>query len=465
MAVAGVLTVCSLSALASSEPEAAENSSSEASSVPEAQESSPKVIYESSAIELIYSDPEVAEFLRHARQTEANDNNLSKFVLRTKNKKFLMSIGGDLNTIVGGDIGNNLYKVDDAGINFITGDIPVPALRDHKGDFFINPIGGNLHLCIVCFAGSPDEITAFIKVGTNGIGTQIKLKRAYIKWRGFTFGQALTLASDGLACQPPTIDPQGPCGDVTGATYQVNYTTKSYNGFRAAVGIEMPSFYSSNGVYLGKDYPEYEDKQVSTNVDSYLPDVPLWIEYAASDRNRIRATGIFRYFSYRDLVADKRRVIEGWGVQLSGNFSFYKPLTFNFQAIYGKGIGAYIQDIAGRQISFTPSNRRPGRMNPTPMMGLVFGASYNVTPKLQFNAVGSYNRVWDVYDYAIADDPQAGIAGSNNYKSAVYVAANCFYNISSYLKAGVEYLYGRHNTWNIGGADDHRIQAQIEFSF
>lgn len=423
------------------------------------------VILRNATVEIIYADPEVEVILKQARQEEPHDMELSKFVLRTRNNKFLLSVGGKIAADLGFDLGNNLYNVDGAGINFVTGNIPVPAKRDHKSDFFINPLDGNINFTVVGFAGTENEITGFVKLGTNGISSQIKMKRAYIKWRGFTFGQAVTLASDGKAVQPPTIDPEGPAGDVSGCVYQVNYTTRSFGGFRAALGIEMPSFYSSNGVYLGKDYPEFENEQVSTFVDAYLPDVPFWVEYASSETNRIRATGILRNFAYRDRVNDKRRTALGWGAQLSGNFSFCKPLVFNFQGVYGKGIGAFIQDIAGRKISFTPDNSRPGRMTANPMMGLVFGASYQATPRLQFNAVGSYTRVWDVRDYAVSNDPDAMTAGNDNYKSAVYVAANCFYKILPNLTGGVEYLYGRRNTWNLGGANDSRVQAQIAFSF
>lgn len=416
------------------------------------------VIIGNSAIELIYTTPEIAEILDRARQIEPNDGGTPRFAIHTRNNKFIMSIGGNINTTLGWDLGNNLYKVDGAGINFIPGDIPVPAQRDHKSAFFINPIDGNINFTIVGLTGTKNEITAYIKIGTNGISSALKLKRAYLKWRGFTFGQATTLASDGLAVQPPTIDPQGPAGDIAGASYQINYTSKSYNGFRFAIGLEMPSFYSSNGVYRGKDYPEYEDKQVSTNVDEYLPDVPMWVEYAASDDNRIRATAILRNFSYRDLVQDKRRDVLGWGTALSGNFSFYKPLVFNFQAVYGRGIGAYIQDLAGRDISFTPDTARPGHMKANDMTGLVLGASYNATKRLQFNAVGSYTRIWGVGDYAVVDEDA-------NYKYTIYAAANCFYKITSFLTAGVEYIYGRHTTWNKGGANDSRVQAQIAFKF
>lgn len=360
---------------------------------------------------------------------------------------------------MGYDIGNNLYKQSDAGISFVTAAIPVPAVDGHKGDFFINPINGALDLQIVGMTNTPNEITGYIKVGTNGITSSIVLQRAYITWRNFIAGMKLTLLQDDYACQPPTIDPEGPSGCVSNVAYEVAYKSKSYNGFRFAVGLDMPTFYSSNGYYRGKDFPEDEGKLVTGDSEQYIPDIPAWVEYTFSPWNRVRLSGIIRNFAYRDLVDNKTRHTAGWGTMLSGNLSPMSSLIFYYQVAYGKGIGNYLQDIAGKPLSFIPDNERPGRMSASPMMGANFGITYNATPKLQFNAMCSESRIWDVSAYCDALDE------SQNYKYALYVAANCFYNINPYLQWGIEYLWGRRQTWNIGGANDNRIQTQIAFTF
>lgn len=204
--------------------------------------------------------------------------------------------------------------------------------------------------------------------------------------------------------------------------------------------------------------------KVTDEVSQRVPDVPMWVQYQASEQNRIRLTGLIRNFAYRDLMSSTTRDVVGWGAMVSGNFSFWKPLTFNFQAVYGEGIANYIQDISGRHLSFTPDNDRLGHMTANPMMGLVFGASYNATSKLQFNVVGSYSRIWNVGDYAVVDDVD-GVAGDDNYRYGAYVAANCFYKITNYLQWGVEYLYGRRQTYELGGANDSRVQTQLSFTF
>lgn len=413
---------------------------------------------QTAGLNVVKVDSKLEEQLKQARVAEPATVPTPKFAIQTKNKAFALSVGGNVSVVMGADLGNDLFEQSAAGLSFVTGAIPVPATTGNRSDFYISALNSFVDFSAVGFAGTDNQITGYVKLGANGVTNSLALTRAYITWRGLTMGQATTLAQDGYACQPPTIDSEGPCGDVSTVTMQVAYRSPNYDGFRYALGIEMPTYYSSNGMYRGTDYAKMRGKYVDATVNDVVPDVPMWVEYQASASNRVRATAILRDFQYQDLVSNKRRNLFGWGTMLSGNFSFYSPLTFNFQAVYGKGIGNYLQDIAGRPLSFTPSNDNLGKMVANPMMGLVFGASYNVTPKLQFNAVGSYSRIWDVDNYATVN-------ANANYKYADYVAANCFYNITNYLQWGIEYLYGRHQTWNQGGANDHRIQTQMSFTF
>lgn len=404
--------------------------------------------------------PEVASILKKAQAPDPDNIPAPAFVVKTANNNFVMTIGGNLNTVLGYDIGNNLYS--QSGLNFVTADIPVPAAKGHKGDFFINPIHGSLYFQMVGLAGTENEISGFLKLGANGVNSQIVLKRAYIKWRNFTIGKKLTLMQDADASQPPTIDTEGPCGMISTTAYEVGYTSPSYDGFRWAVALDMPAFESSNGYYRGKDYPVFDDIQVASpyaDAEQMLPDVPAWVEYTFSPNNRVRLTGIVRDFAYRDLLDDKTRHSVGWGAMLSGNLAPSPQVLLYYQAAYGKGIGNYLQDIAGHPYSYIPKDNKPGYMTPAPMMGWTFGASYNPTAKLQFNAMFSQSRIWNVGEYANALDED------NNYKYALYGAANCFYNITNYLQWGVEYVWGRRMTWNGMAANDSRVQTQISFTF
>lgn len=405
------------------------------------------------------TDETTNALLSKERPHESKSIPTPKFVMKSGNNNFLMTIGGEFDFIMGGDMGNDLYKQDGAGVSFVTNAIPVPAVKGHKGDFYINPINGSVDLQVVAFANTKDALTGYFKVGTNGISTSLALQRAYINYRGFTGGLKLTLFQDDYACQPPTIDPQGPSGCVSAASYEFSYKSKSYNGFRFALGLDIPTFYSAQGYYRGHDFPALNGDIVTGNVDNIIPDIPAWVEYSFSQWNRIRLSGILRNFTYEDMLKDKIRHTCGWGAMLSGNIQPADKWILYYQLAYGKGIGAYLQDIAGHPYSFIPCDDKPGYMKPSPMMGVNLGVTFNPTSKLQFNAVVSESRIWDVSDYANAQDEAL------NYKYAHYGAVNCFYNINSFLQVGIEYLYGHRQTWNIGGASDNRLQAQFSFTF
>lgn len=415
-------------------------------------------------------DTVLSGIIRKDRPTGNKEIPVPHFAIHTADNKFVMTIGGQVNPIIGCDFGNDLYDVDDAGINFVTNAIPVPSAEGKRSDFYINALNADVDFEVVGLGGTRDQITGYIKFGTNGISNGLKMKKAYVSWRGFTAGMKSTLFKDNDACQPPTIDPQGPSGLVGGTAYEISYITPRYKGLRAALGVAIPTYYSSNGRYYGHDFQPFpfsdaEGKLVCdpTAFNQNVPDIPLWVEWQHSENNRIRVSAIFRNFLYRDEVTDRKRHTLGWGVMLSGNFSPIKPLIFYLQAVYGQGIGNYIQDLSGLPLSFTPSDKTLGRMSASPMMGINIGATYNITPKWQVNAVVSEARIWSVETYAKANVTQPG--NVNDYRYGFYTAANVFYNISSYFQVGLEYLYGHRQTWNAGGAGDNRIQAQFLFNF
>ena len=411
-----------------------------------------KAQIEASPLVIIKTTTEDAQTLMRSKPHGPKEIPVPNFVIKTKNNKFMLAIGGFINPIMGADINRDLYETA-AGISFIPGDIPLTKEKGKNSDYYINPINGALDLHIVGLAGTKNEITAYFKIVTNGITPWLGYSRAYMTWRGFTFGQKLTMMQDLYACQPPTIDPQGPCGDISTVVYEVSYQSPSYNGFRYSIGLDLPTFYSSTGLYRGKDYPAYQGEEVFRAANPMIPDVPMWIEYQKSAQNRIRLSALLRNFQYVDLVDNKERDLFGWGTMLSGNFSFWKPLTFYCQAAYGKGIGNYLQDIAGRPISYIPRDDRPGKMKAAPMMGLVFGASYNITPKWQINAIASESKIWETGTY-YAD-----------YKYTLYMCGNIFYNITPYLQWGLEYLWGKHASWDHTHGINNRVQSQLMFTF
>lgn len=412
-------------------------------------------------------DSTVYNILNKDRSKNVNELPVPHFAIHTANKKFVMTIGAKFNPIIGADMGSDLYKMDGAGINFIPAQIPVPAQPGKKSDFFINALNADLDIQIVGFGNTRDQITGYIKFSTDGNDKNIHMSKAFITWRGLTAGLKNSLFVDEEAI-PPTIDPQGPNGQVNVTVNEFGYVSPSMKGVRLGVGLDMPEYYTSRGVYLGKDYTSWHgariegEKVCDPNYYSFqVPDIPMFVEYA-NGMNRVKLAGIVRPLIYRDLLCNQRKSTVGWGLSLSGNVKPVDQLTFYLQATYGKGIGNYIQDLAGMPISFVPKDDHPGEMTPTPMMGWCAGISYDINSKWQVNVMASQARVWNVSAYA-EDEAEPGTE-INNYKYGYYGAANVFYNISSYFQVGLEYLYGYRKTWDHGSGHDNRLQLQVQFS-
>lgn len=382
-----------------------------------------------------------------------------KFVVKTRDNSFLLTIGGKINVIAGADLGNNLYNTDGGGLSFATQAIPVPAREGHKADYFINPLKSQIDFQVVGFGNTDNQLTAYLRICAHDKDAHLKLSRAYIQWRGFLAGQQSTVMQDGMD-GANMLEPHGPSGAIDNAPFQLSYHSPLISGFSFAAALEVPSWNSSDGVYRGKDYPTFDGKQVADYADAeqMVPDIPLYVQYE-SGNNKIRLTGLLRDFTYRDLVTNRRRHTTGWAVALMGKLQPASRLAIYYQMIYGAGIGSYMADISGLPISYIPESTCPGRMKATPMMGYNLGVTVDLGKGWQFNAVGSQSRLWGASVYCMAGDD------TQNYKYTLYAAANVIRQITPYLRWGVEYVWGRRQTWSIGGANDSRLQTQILFTF
>ncbi len=413
------------------------------------------------------NDSLVYNILNKDRSKNINELPVPHFAIHTANRKFVMTIGAKVNPIIGADMGSDLYKMEGAGINFVPSQIRVPSVGGRKADFFINALNADIDFQVVGFGNTKNQITGYIKLSTGGNNNSIHLSKAYVTWRGLTAGLKHSLFQDEEAI-PPTIDPQGPNGQVNVTVNEIGYISPSLKGVRLGIGLDMPEYHTSRGIYLGKDYRTWNSIDIEgkpvCDPDYYsfqAPDIPMFVEYAKG-MNRVKLAGIIRPLIYRDMLCNSRKATVGWGLSLSGNVRPIDNLTFYLQATYGKGIGNYIQDLAGIPVSYVPDDRHPGRMTPTPMMGWSAGVSYDINPKWQINVMASQARMWNVSTYA--ENEADADTSINNYRYGYYGAANVFYNISSYFQLGLEYLYGYRSTWHHGSGHDNRLQFQVQFS-
>ncbi len=129
-----------------------------------------------------------------------------------------------------------------------------------------------------------------------------------------------------------------------------------------------------NGVYRGKDYRhEYGGVSVTSEASQKAPDVPAYIEYAASDQNRIRLSGILRNFFYRDLITSKTRYLAAWGASLSGNFQLLQAADLQFPGRLWRRVSAnYLQRYLGACPLLHTQGQRTGQNESQPDDGSCF---------------------------------------------------------------------------------------------
>lgn len=363
-----------------------------------------------------------------------------RFLFLDKKGRVALGIGGYVKGVGMYDVNG---AIDDNG--FTTYEIPVPFDPAQRQRFGADFSHSTIFLKIVARETRLGRVIVYIQTnftgGNHGYG--LTLKQAYVSVGNFTIGKARTTFADAPA-MAPTVDDQGPSGQVSAKNMLVRYITPSWRGLMGAVSLEVPT----------ADYRTVEGS--SRSIAQRFPDIPAYIQYQwDGGASHVRLSGILRELSYRDLVAGSNRFATGWGVQLStvmpkliGGLGLFGHYT------YGKGIASYVNDLADRRLDLVPDPDRSGRLRAQAVAGYTAGLQYQFTPSLL--ATASYSRA-QVCDGASL--------GNDSYRYAQYVAVNAFYDVWNELRIGVEYLHGTRK--DVGGMSGraNRLEAMLQYSF
>ncbi|MCC8088330.1 MAG: hypothetical protein LIO79_03575 [Rikenellaceae bacterium] len=361
-------------------------------------------------------------------------SDLPNFVIYD-NKNFAFGIGGYVNLRIGYDINGVIDNND-----FYTSLIPV-ADRTSKQRFFMDGTTSRLFFKSVANTPVLGMVTAYIETDFRGASNNLRMRKAYISFKGFMFGKNFTNFKD-TECAPTTVDFEGPNSFVHKYAFMVRYEYDAEK-WKAGIAVEGPDL---SAVYTD-DYGEVGQK---------MPDIPLWItRYWSDGKGHIRLAAVLRNLYYRDLITDKNRSEFGWGL----NLGISSPLPDRFklygQAVYGNGVAQFIQDLNGNGYDLVVDDRSPGRMQTLRTFGWFGALQYNFTDK--WFCSGTYGHV-RVYG-------RAGFNSPDSYRLTDYVAVNTFYNILPSCQLALEYLHGRKKNFNGDSGLANRIYAMIQYNF
>lgn len=361
-----------------------------------------------------------------------------RFLFLDRQGKVALGIGGYVKGTLQYDFGGSI----DDGASFVTYDIPVPQNPAQRNQFYGNANHSTIFLQLVGKSKHFGYYQMYVQTNFSGDGNSgygLKLKQAYLSVGYVTAGLANSTFVDG-SVGTPTIDDQGPAGEISRKNVLLRYAPRFNDHFSGAIGVEMPSVSYTVNTDVEKINPR-------------VPDIPLYVQYQwDGGKSHIRLSGLFRDMSYRDIKSGRNHFKPGWAAQLSGKTAA-GPLTFFYQGAYGRGYGAYLNDLGGNGFDLVYSTTE-GKMEAPRTANFELGMRYNAMSRLFFAASYSQARLFGVSHL-----------GPDTYRYGQYISVSGFFDIVPDLRVGLEYLHGDRANVDRTHGRANRITGLLQFSF
>lgn len=378
---------------------------------------------------------EIVSVLYDSSELHFQDATAPRFLMIDRQGNTLFGIGGYVEGVVRYDFAGAID-----GDGFATRDIAVPSDPKLRSRLGADVTHTNLVFQLLRKTRF-GVLNAYVQGNFSGDSYGFKLKKAYVRLHNVTAGYARSTFEDAMA-GVPTIDYQGPSGAISRTSILLQYRVPVSKHFTAAVSAELPD--ADYTLTMG----------ANEAINQRCPDIPAYIQYQWDEgESHIRASALLRQLSYRNLATADNKFATGWGVQLSGSTKLGSPVEVYYQAVYGKGIGNYINDLSGAGYDLITEGT-DGKMKAPGSLGIAAGVQLNITKDLFVSSTYSFCRLYD----------QEGLGG-DAYRRGNYAVVNCFYTPISDLQFGLEYLHGRRTNMDHEHGTANRLQAMIKYSF
>lgn len=359
------------------------------------------------------------------------------FLLMSKDARLAMGIGGSVRMRAWEDFGGSVP------VNgFIPYFIPTPKNRDQRRRIAGTPGGTALFFKVIGRNETLGDIIGYIQCDFSGAdNVTFKLKKAYVTIGDWTVGYASTTFSD-PAAEAPTIDGAGQNGRTSRSSMLIRWAHDFNSCLSMAASAEMPSAnVDADGINTKK-------------LDDYLPDIATFGQFQWNHSQHIRLSAIARAIPYRNLITGKSRTVIGWGLQLSTVLYPMTRLAIYGEFNTGKGYSSYIGDLGVGNYDLVADRAKPGCMYAPLSMGLNIGAKYNFNNHIY--ATAALGKVQ--YFPGREVDP-------TEYRYGLYGSVCIFYEPTSRIQTGIEYLTGARHNFNGQHAAANRMDILFQFAF
>lgn len=359
-------------------------------------------------------------------------------------------VGGKVQLDITHDF-NALGLQPDSGFyrEFVTAQIPIagPA-ADRTGRTGFSPNQTRLY----GWMGAPTKwgpFRLFAQVNLMGdpVGIRFQVHRVWAHWAwlhiAYDYTQFLNLSTI-----PNTLDYEGP-----------NAIPETRRG-QAYLRIPLARLGQSTDWYVSIG-AEQADIEATLPADvltrDNVPSVIGRIIYAPS-RADIQLAGMYRRMRFTGAGFDSK--LNGWGISAQGSVHFLENDEFIFGALYGEGLGSYMQDTAGFGLDAAPDGTE---IRTIPAFGGWLALTHYWLVSLSSTATFGY--VFLDNDFDATPNPVG------TYHDTYYVSVNLIWTPWHAIDTGLEYMFGRRtvtaNTAALGETSnvDHRLQMSLLFRF
>lgn len=371
-----------------------------------------------------------------------------RFTLVGKDSKFYLGMGANVKFVGDFDWG---APVSNPNL-FATSAIPFNTDKGNRSQTLFSIGQSNIYWNFVVLPGSENQLGLFFDVNFLGSTSkpEIAIHHAYLKYRGFTAGYIVSTFTD-IKADPVAIDFAGPNAITFIRHPNIYYTAKFGKDkmWSAQLGLDMP---------LAQEHKSSFTTSGSGTmfVNQRMPDIPFFLQRSWADGNGwFRASAIFRDLQYRDMTAGKNKGELGWGIKVSGSTPIVGGLSGTWQAVYGKGVASYIQDLTGLGEDLVPVKGDNGKLETVKTWGAYGTLQYNFGKCALWNVTYSQVR-------AYANN--FGSDWNSMYKYGQYVTSNLIFNVGSFAQIGVEYLWGRRVNYSGVQTHDNRLMLMLNVS-
>lgn len=276
------------------------------------------------------------------------------------------------------------------------------------------------------------EIEFYVEGDFRGAGSSLRLRHGYLSYRGFILGQSWGFMND-IASQAPTIDVQAANSRTFYRTPLMGYRRAINNWLSMGISLELPTLKMTT-------QPTIE------RVSQRVPDIPFYLQIKG-ELGHLKLAGALRTLDYGLIGEQKIKSEVGFGGQLSGSIRVGERVMLYTQAIYGKGVGRYINDLALLNIDLVPG-KSINEQQSLKMYSFSVGAKINFTKELYGSAIFANAALLE----------GEGYYNPNQYAIGNWGSLSLFWEGIKNLTVATEYIHGKRENLNGNYGVANRVQ-------